>query len=40
MNHSLTAIIKDKRGNVLAIGKNSYTKTHPYQAKSTQYVPY
>lgn len=29
----LTAIIRDKRGNVLAIGKNSYIKTHPFQAK-------
>ena len=38
MNHSLTAIIKDKRGNVLAIGKNSYTKTHPYQAKCAREV--
>jgi tRNA(Arg) A34 adenosine deaminase TadA len=38
MNHSLTAIIKDKRGNVLAIGKNSYTKTHPYQAKCAKEV--
>ena len=38
MNHSLTAIIKDKKGNVLAIGKNSYTKTHPYQAKCAKEV--
>jgi deoxycytidylate deaminase len=38
MNHSLTAIIKDKRGNILAIGKNSYTKTHPYQAKCAKEV--
>ena len=38
MNHSLTAIIKDKGGNVLAIGKNSYTKTHPYQAKCAKEV--
>jgi tRNA(Arg) A34 adenosine deaminase TadA len=29
----ITAIIYDKRGKVLAIGKNSYLKTHPYQAK-------
>lgn len=26
----LTAFIKNKRGNVLAIGKNNYEKTHPY----------
>ena len=29
---SVTAIIYDKRGNVLSIGKNSYLKTHPLQA--------
>lgn len=29
----ITAIIYDKRGNVLSIGKNSYTKTHPMQAR-------
>ena len=29
----VTAIIYDKRGHVLSIGKNSYVKTHPLQAK-------
>ncbi len=29
----ITATIYDKRGNVLSIGKNSYIKTHPMQAK-------
>ena len=29
----LTAIIYDKRGNVLSIGNNSYVKSHPLQAK-------
>lgn len=29
----ITAIIYDKRGRVLSIGKNSYVKTHPLQAK-------
>lgn len=29
---SVTAIIYDKRGNVLSIGNNSYGKTHPMQA--------
>lgn len=29
----MTAIIYDKRGKVLSIGKNSYVKTHPYQAR-------
>lgn len=28
----ITAIIYDRKGRVLSIGKNSYTKTHPYQA--------
>jgi tRNA(Arg) A34 adenosine deaminase TadA len=27
-----TAIIKDRKGRVLAIKQNSYLKTHPYQA--------
>ena len=34
----ITAIIYDKRGKVLSIGKNSYVKTHPYQAKCAQRV--
>jgi tRNA(Arg) A34 adenosine deaminase TadA len=34
----ITAIIYDKRGKVLSIGKNSYVKTHPYQAKCAQKV--
>lgn len=29
----ITAYIYDRKGRVLAIGKNSYTKTHPMQAK-------
>jgi tRNA(Arg) A34 adenosine deaminase TadA len=29
----ITAIIYDKRGRVLSIGKNNYLKTHPLQAK-------
>ena len=29
----ITAIIYDRRGRVLSIGKNSYIKTHPLQAK-------
>ena len=29
--HQLTAIIYNKRGRVLSIGKNSYFKTHPVQ---------
>jgi deoxycytidylate deaminase len=30
---NITAIIFDKRGRPLSIGYNSYTKTHPLQAK-------
>jgi tRNA(Arg) A34 adenosine deaminase TadA len=29
--HDVTAIIYDKRGRVISIGKNSYYKTHPMQ---------
>jgi len=29
---TLTALIKDKKGRILSIGKNRYLKTHPYQA--------
>ena len=31
--HNITAILYDKKGNILSIGKNSYIKTHPMQAK-------
>lgn len=34
----ITAIIYDKRGNILSIGKNSYTKTHTLQAKYAKQV--
>jgi tRNA(Arg) A34 adenosine deaminase TadA len=30
---NITAVIYDKRGRVLSIGKNQYLKTHPLQAK-------
>ena len=33
MRPNITAIIRDKKGRVLSIAKNSYLKTHPYQAK-------
>jgi tRNA(Arg) A34 adenosine deaminase TadA len=33
---NITAIIYDKRGRVLSIGKNQYLKTHPLQAKYAQ----
>lgn len=30
--HKVTAIIYDRKGNVLAIGQNNYVKSHPLQA--------
>ena len=30
---NITAFIYDRRGRVLSVGKNSYVKTHPLQAK-------
>jgi deoxycytidylate deaminase len=30
---NVTAVIYDRKGRVLSIGKNSYVKTHPLQAK-------
>lgn len=33
MKYIITAIIRDKKGNILSIGKNSYIKTHPLQKK-------
>jgi tRNA(Arg) A34 adenosine deaminase TadA len=32
MEQNLTAIIYNKKGKILSIGKNSYSKTHPLQA--------
>lgn len=34
----VTAIIYDKRGKILSIGKNSYIKTHPLQAHHAKRV--
>jgi tRNA(Arg) A34 adenosine deaminase TadA len=34
----ITAIIYNKRGQIISIGKNSYKKTHPYQAFHAQKV--
>lgn len=31
--HVIKAIIYDKRGRILSIGENNYTKTHPMQSK-------
>lgn len=38
MKQNITAIIYDRKGNVLSIGKNSYVKTHPLQAHYAQRV--
>lgn len=35
---NFTAIIYDKRGRVLSIGRNSYTKSHTLQAKHAKAV--
>lgn len=32
-HQNITAVIYDKRGMVLGVGKNSYVKTHTYMAK-------
>jgi tRNA(Arg) A34 adenosine deaminase TadA len=31
---NVTSLIYDKKGNLLAVGRNSYVKTHPLQAKA------
>lgn len=36
--HDLTAYIYDKKGRLLSLGKNSYIKTHPLQAKHAALV--
>ena len=33
VRQNLTAIIYDRKGRVISMGKNSYIKTHPLQAK-------
>ena len=35
---NITAIIYDRRGRVLSVGKNSYVKTHTLQAKHAKKV--
>lgn len=37
-HYNITAIIYDKKGNILSIGKNDYQKTHPLQAKTAKKV--
>jgi deoxycytidylate deaminase len=38
--YTMTAYIKDKKGNVLSVGKNSYIKTHPVMFKLGKQVGY
>ena len=35
---NITAVIYDKKGRVLSLGKNSYVKTHPQQARHARLV--
>ena len=35
---NITAIIYDKRGKILSVGKNSYVKTHPFQAECAKHA--
>ena len=35
MRYQITAILFDKKGRPLSIGKNSYTKTHPIMARES-----
>jgi len=38
VKQNITAVIYDRRGRVLSVGKNSYTRTHPMQAKHAEKV--
>lgn len=38
--YSMTAYIKDKKGNILSFGKNSYIKTHPTMYRLGKKVGY
>lgn len=35
---NITAFVYDKRGRLLSVGRNSYTKTHPLQARHAKAV--
>lgn len=36
--HNITAIVYDRKGRIISMGKNSYVKTHPLQAKFAKSV--
>jgi deoxycytidylate deaminase len=38
MRPNVTSFIYDKKGNLLSVGRNSYVKTHPVQAKAAKMV--
>lgn len=38
VKQNITAIIYSKKGDVLSVGKNSYTKSHPLQSKYAKQV--
>lgn len=38
VKHNITAIVYDRKGRIVSMGKNSYFKTHPLQAKYAQEV--
>lgn len=38
VKYQITAVIYDKKGNIISIGHNNYTKTHPLQAKYAKKV--
>ena len=38
VKHQITATVYDKKGRILSVGRNSYTKTHPYQAEMAKAV--
>ena len=35
---NVTAFVYDRKGNLLSVGRNSYVKTHPVQAKAAKAV--
>lgn len=35
---NVTAIVYDRKGNVLSVGRNSFVKTHPIQARAAKAV--
>jgi tRNA(Arg) A34 adenosine deaminase TadA len=38
MRPNITSFVYDKKGNLLSVGRNSYVKTHPLQAKAAKAV--